>query len=386
MAKRKARSTTKRGFFNWISGLILAIVGIGPISGYEWVIHAYEWLRNNRPTTIEETRNTPSTPNDGLVRAYFTTPELTPEKSVIAAACVGYIDQTKQTLDVAAFELDNRVITDAIVRAAKRGVRVRIVTETNYLHESGIAAVKAVGIPVIDDQRDGALMHHKFMVFDQRAVWMGSMNFTENCAYRNNNNGVFIDSVEIAKNYSTKFSWMFDLRKFGGAPSKWQHIPSPVVKLADGTIIENYFSTHDRVADRVIAETSKAKQSIHFLAFSFTHDGISRSMLSRANAGVEVQGVFERTQAASGYSAYERLRSAGSPVNVFYDANPRNMHHKVIIIDQQTVITGSFNFSESADKSNDENIVIIRNNPQMAQAFEEEFQRVYGAARSKDGR
>jgi phosphatidylserine/phosphatidylglycerophosphate/cardiolipin synthase-like enzyme len=65
---------------------------------------------------------------------------------------------------------------------------------------------------------------------------------------------------------------------------------------------------------------------------------------------------------------------------VCLDANPRNMHHKVIVIDDDVVITGSFNFSASADKSNDENMVILRN-ADIARRFEEEFQRVYGAAR-----
>ena len=55
---------------------------------------------------------------------------------------------------MAAFELDNRIITDAIVRAVQRGVRVRLVTETDYLDDSGVKALQAVGVPVVDDKRD----------------------------------------------------------------------------------------------------------------------------------------------------------------------------------------------------------------------------------------
>ncbi len=373
----------KRGLLKWAFGLVLAVTGIAPVSGYEWVISGLHWLREHRPAA--ESGPAAADNLSGPIRVYFTTPDLPAEKSEIAAACVGYIDQTKESLDVAAFELDNRVITDALVRAVQRGVRVRVVTETNYLQESGIHALKAVGVPVIDDQRDGALMHDKFMVFDNKAVWTGSMNFTENCAYRNNNNGIFIESRDLAENYATKFSWMFDLHKFGGAPSRWHKIPHPSVTLADGTVIENYFSTHDHVADKVAAEAAKATQSVHFLAFSFTHDGIGKAMLARAKAGAEVQGVFEKTQAAGGRTQYETFRAAGAPVQVYLDANPRNMHHKVIVVDTQTVVAGSFNFSESADKSNDENVVIIHN-PAVAKLFEEEFQRVYGAAKAKDGR
>ena len=62
------------------------------------------------------------------------------------------------------------------------------------------------------------------------------------------------------------------------------------------------------------------------------------------------------------------------------DGNPFNMHHKVIVIDGEIVIVGSFNFSESADKSNDENLLIIYNRA-VAAKFEEEFQKVLDIAR-----
>jgi phosphatidylserine/phosphatidylglycerophosphate/cardiolipin synthase-like enzyme len=220
-------------------------------------------------------------------------------------------------------------------------------------------------------------MHNKFMVFDNQAVWMGSMNFTENCAYRNNNHGVYIDDISLAANYAIKFNWMFDQRKFGGLPTKTSRIPFPAIQLSDGTTVENYFSTHDRCAERVQAAVAQARSSIHFLAFSFTHKGIGSEMLRRAQAGVEVAGVFEKSQSSNSYSEFGRFQAAGLPV--VQDANPRNMHHKAIVIDRTTVICGSFNFSDSADKTNDENILIIHN-PAVAAAFEDEFRRVYGAA------
>ncbi|MSR54347.1 MAG: DUF1669 domain-containing protein, partial [Gemmataceae bacterium] len=70
---------------------------------------------------------------------------------------------------------------------------------------------------------------------------------------------------------------------------------------------------------------------------------------------------------------------------VFLDANPRNMHHKVIVIDGEIVICGSFNFSDNADRTNDENLLIIYNRA-IAAKFEEEFQRIHSAAKAVDGR
>ena len=324
------------------------------------------------------------------IRVYFTTIALPPEESQIAQPVVGYNDRPQKTLDVCAFELNNKVITDAIVRAVKRNVRVRCVTETDYFNDTeyGIHALKEANVPIVDDKRESALMHDKFMIFDEAAVWTGSMNFTENCAYHNNNNGIFFDDRTLAANYETKFTWMFEKHKFGSAPSHADKIPNPIVTLRDGTVVENYFATHDHVAKHVIDAIEASNQSLHFLAFSFTHDGISKAMLTRAQAGVELQGVFEKSETTNNYSEYARMVKAGTPVEVYKDGNPHNghhlLHHKVIVIDGKKPIAGSFNFSTNADKSNDENLVIIHS-PEVSKLFEDEFQRMLGAARKMKG-
>lgn len=321
---------------------------------------------------------------DSPIRVYFTRPDGSPQDpNNIAHALAGYIAGARKSIDVCCFELNNQVITEALVNAVRRGVTVRLVTETDNLRAPGVGILQGVGVPVVDDQRQ-PLMHNKFMVFDNRAVWTGSMNFTENCAYHNDNNGMYFDDATLAANYATKFSWMFDRHAFGALPERSARIPNPVVKLRDGTVVENYFSTHDHIADHLIEKIGPARQSIHFLAFSFTHRGIGQAMLARAAAGVEVQGVFEKSQAVSGYSEFTQFQSYGPPVQVYLDANPKNMHHKVIILDGDTTVAGSFNFSDGADKHNDENVVIIHNR-QVAATFEAEFQRVYGLAKGGSG-
>src|SRR5262249_31182926 len=147
--------------------------------------------------------------------------------------------------------------------------------------------------------------------FDGKAVWTGSMNFTENCAYRNNNNGIYLDDARIAASYATKFSWMFEQHKFGGLPSRTAAIPYHQVTLADGTPVEVYFSTHDHIAARLTEKLREARKSFHFLAFSFTHDGMGKAMREAAAAGVEVKGVFEKSQAASGYSEFSKMKDVG---------------------------------------------------------------------------
>ena len=100
------------------------------------------------------------------------------------------------------------------------------------------------------------------------------------------------------------------------------------------------------------------KRACTFLAYSFTSDDLTAALLERYQTGVDVAGVMEARQVESNTgSDYERLRAAG--IDVRLDGNPDNMHHKVLIIDGQTVVTGSFNFSRSAEERNDENSLVM---------------------------
>lgn len=294
----------------------------------------------------------------------------------IAARCVAVIDGAKKTLDVCCHEIDNREIVDAIIRAHRRGVAVRVVGEADYADELGPKLFRQEGIPVLMDSRD-ALMHNKFMVVDGSVVWTGSFKFTDNGAFKNNNNAVLIADRKVADNFSEKFRWFWEEEHFGRRPSGMHQIPHPIVRMADGTVVETYFSTHDKVDKQLIAALSKANRSIDFLAFSFTHDDIARVMLDRADRGVRVRGVFESRQ-NSKYSEFDTL-AAHRNVQVLLDGNKFNMHHKVIIIDGVTVITGSYNFSTSATAENDENVVIIHSKA-VASQFQEEFARVFTEA------
>jgi len=317
----------------------------------------------------------------GAIRVYFTTPENEPNKpGNIADKLAGYIDQAKESIDVAAYELDNQIITESLLQAVDRGVRVRLVTDSDYINEHGPKTLRAAGVPVVEDKRS-AIMHNKFMIIDNKAVWTGSMNFTENCAYRNNNHGIMFVDRSLVENYNTKFRWMFEDHKFGGKPSSSDKIPNPRVTLSNGVEVENYFTTHDEVVKHVVDELDQAKKSIHFLAFSFTHEKIGNAMISASKEGLDVSGVFETSQAAGQASQYPIMKAAG--LKVYQDGNSRNMHHKCIIIDGSVTIAGSFNFTRSAEKSNDENLVIIRSRD-VASKFEAEFRKVRDLAKPSD--
>ena len=94
---------------------------------------------------------------------------------------------------------------------------------------------------------------------------------------------------------------------------------------------------------------------------------------------MEVAGVFETSGSQTRFSELGRLKQAG--LDVLQDGNPWTMHHKVIVIDGRVVIFGSFNFSAAADRSNDENLLIV-DDAGLASAFEAEYQRVRSVALS----
>ena len=133
------------------------------------------------------------------------------------------------------------------------------------------------------------------------------------------------------------------------------------------------------MAKHVLARLAAAKKSIHFMTFSYTADAISDAMIAKLKAGLTVRGVFETQNAGGSGADFTRLKQGG--VDVLEDGNCYILHHKVIIIDERTVITGSYNFTGSAERDNDENLVIV-DNPAVARAYLEEFARVYGQAQS----
>lgn len=220
---------------------------------------------------------------------------------------------------------------------------------------------------VIVDSGTG-LMHNKFCVVDGVKVFTGSFNPTVNGAEKNNNNMILVWSKVLAKNYEKAFESLWNSERAEVLNSK--------IDLS-GVRMENYFCPRDNCGDEVKEELSKAEESIYFMTFSFTHEGIANVLLIKNSEGVLVKGVFENRGSGSEYSKFSVLDYQGAEVRK--DGNPATMHHKVFIIDEKTVITGSFNPSKNADTANDENILIIEDE-ELASRFLEEFDLVWGEA------
>lgn len=282
-------------------------------------------------------------------------------------AFIRFLGSARHSIHGAFYDFELIEAADALVAQHRRGVDVRLVSDTDYRGREAVRRCLQAGIPVVFDNRR-PFMHNKFCVVDGERVWTGSTNITANCMYRNNNNALLVCSGRLASNYAAEFAEMFQLRRFGEGSSHGTPFPSVMVGEVP---VECYFAPEDNVSRAIILALGRARTSIDFLAFSFTSKPIARRMADRARAGVRVRGVFDTTQAGSRYSQDDYLAEQGALV--YLDTNPYAMHHKVIVIDVATVITGSYNFTKAADTQNDENVLFIHA-PAVARRYVDELE------------
>jgi phosphatidylserine/phosphatidylglycerophosphate/cardiolipin synthase-like enzyme len=350
------------------------------------------------PTIVPTVQTVPTvgggTTESGLpswLQIYFTNPNPPDNTSNgIDQVVVPVITQAAQTIDVTSFDLNLPSVVDALVAASQRGIRVRVVVDQENGEQTlaasksptgaeydAVQVLKNAGIPVVNGGRTSGLMHDKMVIVDSRIVLTGSLNLSYNDIFRNNNNLLVIANPTLIANYQAKFNELFVDQRFGthavvGALTQQMAI--------GGVQVENYFSPVDHVMDKLIAYVQGAQKSIRFMAFTYTDTNLAAAMIERYQSGVAVKGVIENRNASNG--ALIPLFCANVPVQV--DGNKYTMHHKVIIIDESIVITGSFNFTKSADDENDDNVIVIHS-PALAQLYLQEFERVNSIAQPPDG-
>ena len=330
------------------------------------------FLRVSRPT---EPRPTPL--HSAFIEVGFSRPSPAGPGSLRGgpdAQLAEAIDGAEQAVDMAIYDLDLWSIRDALLRAQARGVVVRLVIEADNLGVREIGELIAAGVPVVADGWE-PLMHDKFTVIDGREVWTGSMNYTVRDAYFNDNNLVRLVSPQVGRAYHEEFEEMFLDDAFGlfSPPGRGTRL-----NLEDGTALEVYFAPDDHPLERILELVDSAAERVEFLGFALTSAELAEALVESRSRGVSVRGVMEAGQAANLGSQWDALRRAG--IDVHLDGNADNMHHKVIVIDGAIVVTGSYNFSRSAEEFNDENLVILYDRD-LALAYKTEFERVFEEAR-----
>lgn len=197
------------------------------------------------------------------------------------------------------------------------------------------------------------LMHHKFCVFDKQIILTGSWNPTIRGTYHNDNLIVLIYSSQISKAYLNEFK---RIKTGKTTQSNYKFNLS-------GSIIDLCFSPQGNCEKLIIETILNAKNEIKFLTFTFTSQNIANTIL---NKNISYYGVIEKSQ-KSKYTV---------DLTYSFDTNKYNMHHKTFIIDDDIIITGSYNPTKGANEKNDENLLVIENN-ELNTIMKKEFNRIY---------
>lgn len=309
---------------------------------------------------------------------YFTDPSSPASRQLtggIDGPLVAAIDAARISVHAAIYSLSLGNVRRALIRAHRRGIDVRIVMESDNMDGREPQALKDAGIPMLGDRRQG-LMHNKFIVVDAAEVWTGSMNLTVSGVYEDNNSILRINSRPIADDYETEFHEMFEKDIFG--PGVGDPTPNPHAVI-DGTSIEVYYSPDDRVQAALLGIMGAARSTVDFLAFSFTSNPLGEAAVRAAKTGVAVRGVMDEDQSRTDIGTeFDTFRAAGLDVRL--DGNAGQMHDKVFMVDGETVVVGSYNFTRGAEESNDENVLVIHSR-RIAALYAEEFQRIFVLAR-----
>jgi len=276
-------------------------------------------------------------------------------------------------------ELDSRPIAEAVIRAKQRNVLVKVVLEADYLVEKTAQqnpflaegeneanrllqdAILRSSIFLRSDFNPD-IFHQKFIVRDNQSLLTGSTNFTDTDTSANLNNIIVIHDGDIARIYKREYDEILQ-GHFGILDEG--HDPTPPEVPVSNVRIKALFAPDHNPEMEIMKQIAKARNRVDFAIFTFaSSSGIDDQFILARNAGIAIRGALFTSQANQVWSATPNLENAG--VSLFFiprpglpEPRPRKMHHKLMVIDEQLIITGSFNYTHPANFLNDENLIII---------------------------
>lgn len=287
------------------------------------------------------------------------------------------------------------------------------ITQTERDSNDAIRFLNLNKIPKIDDTADGStgsgIMHHKFIIIDGVKILQASANFTISDIHgdmasrksRGNQNSLMvINDSRLAKSYQSEFDQLWN-KKFGAKKT----YRSPKTVMVDGTPITIQFSPSntridwDSTTNGLIGETlSNAKSSVELALFVFSEQKLSNILEERSNSGVTVSTLIEPIFAYRDYSELLDMFGISMPdAKCRYEVDNRPwktrsltsgvptlpagdlLHHKFAVIDQEKVIMGSHNWSNAANITNDETLLVIEDKT-IAQGYHKEHARLMKGA------
>lgn len=135
-------------------------------------------------------------------------------------------------------------------------------------------------------------------------------------------------------------------------------IPYQIIAQETKPTWKVYFSPRGGATEAITRELDSAKKTVFVQAYQITSVPIARAMTEAQKRGVKLDVILDKSQQTARFSSATHLNNEGIPVRI--DAQHAKHHNKVMIIDSEIVITGSFNFTRAAEENNAENLLIIR--------------------------
>ncbi len=356
---------------------------------------------------------TSALPTTGEIQVYFSKTVNTSVSSGIDAngnanfqnILIDRINNAKRSIDAALYSLSGTVganIAAALLNAKNRGVKIRVIGEYDNRTTAPWNTLINNGIPYINDRfgnNDGSGIHHnKFFIIDYRggaadSIWVitGSWNPTDPGTNDDRQNLIIIQDVALAGAYTLEFNeeWGSDTdtpnaanSRFG--PRKLNNTPHNFV--IGGNKVQLYFSPSDGTTAKIGRTLGKADKSINVALLSFTRRDLADTIITIKNKGSKTRVILSNNTDTG--SQYFYMQSAGVDIRL-KGFTTGLLHHKYAVIDAEPfgynafVITGSHNWSSSAENVNDENTLIIQDD-QVANFYLQEFAARYYEAGGQD--
>ena len=308
--------------------------------------------------------------SNGEITTYITdfTKVLKPTNTCNTSACIrllSEIDNSNSTIDIALYGYrEVPEITSALKRAKSRGVRIRYVcdslydTSRNYYPDNEV--IEKLASSYRSDRSSSQtlsnmLMHNKFLIFDNKTVYTGSMNLSSTgTSGFDVNSIIIIKSKEVANLYTKEFEQMLN----GKFHTEKNIFTTNRKFLLDNSEIEIYFSPKDKPTNRILELIKNAKTYIYIPTFLITHNEIATELINAHNRGVDVRIIIDANSVTTRNTKHSQLRKSGIMLKTENYAG--KLHAKTMIIDDTYFVSGSINFSNSGANKNDENLVIIK--------------------------
>lgn len=301
------------------------------------------------------------------------------------------INSAQQTIDISIYSFgsfNNGAIITAINNAYQSGKTVRIIYDGNN-SSPGISQlnnnIQKLASPLADYNYN--ICHHKFVIIDAAlntaTLITGSTNFTDGQLNDDANNLVIIRDQSMAKVYTMEFEEMWGSNGTfpdisNGRFGYYKRDNTPHAISISGTVVHSYFSPSDNINYAIRNEIQQADNNLYISLLLFTKSDIGTEILNKINSGINFAGIVNDTSGTTSQTIFNNLVSlAGNNMQLYNPASNEILHHKYLIADQNTtfdpvVLTGSHNWSYTAEISNDENTLIIHD-AAIANQFYQEF-------------